>query len=58
MNSYLVEVIEQTHHFITVTAPDEHEALKLAEAQRGEAGQSTAPEWSYKRPRLLENAKG
>jgi hypothetical protein len=51
---YLIEVIEKITHSITVTALDEHEALKLAELQRGEHGQSSAPEFSYKKPRVLE----
>lgn len=58
MNNYLIEITETISHFLTVTAQDEQEALELAEAGCGEAGQSTAPELTYKHPRLLSNPKG
>lgn len=53
MNRYQVEIIVEVRHFITVTADDTHEALKLAKLQRGEHGQPSAPVFSYKPPKLL-----
>lgn len=58
MNNYLVEIIVESHSFITVTAIDEHEALKLAELQIGEHGQPSAPELTYKPPKLLGGMDG
>jgi hypothetical protein len=58
MNHYLVEVIVTTRHSITVAADDEHEAQKLAELQKGEHGQQSAPEFTYKRPKLLGGTDG
>ena len=58
MNRYLINVIVQTHHVITVKANDEHEALKLAERQIGEHGQASAPEFIYKPPKLLGGMDG
>lgn len=54
MNRYLVEVIVEVRHFITVAAHDEHDALKLAELQRGEQGQQSAPEFTCRPPKLLK----
>lgn len=58
MNRYLVEVIVEVRHFITVTAEDKHEALKLASSQRSEHGQPSAPVFSYKPPKLLGSMNG
>jgi len=54
MNSYLIDVTEQTHHVICVKAEDEHEALKLAQLQLGEIFERTETKLIYKKPRLLE----
>ena len=53
MNRYQVEIIAETRSFITVKAHDQHEALKLAELEIGEHGQQSAPEFTYKPPKLL-----
>jgi hypothetical protein len=58
MNNYLIEIIAETRSFITVQANDEHEALKLAELQIGEHGQPSAPEFTYKPPKLLGGMDG
>lgn len=58
MNRYQVEIIAKVHSVITVTATDEHDALKLAELQRGELGQPSAPEYTYKKPKLLGGDSG
>lgn len=58
MSRYLVEVIVQVQHFITVEAGDEDHAIQLAEWQQGEHGQPSAPEFIYKRPKLLGGTDG
>ena len=58
MKPYLVEVIVQVRHFITVEAGDEDHAIQLAKLQQGEYGQPSAPEFTYKHPKLLGDADG
>lgn len=58
MSSYLVEVIVEVRNFITVEADDENHAILLAKLQKGEYGQSSAPEFTFKRPKLLGDANG
>lgn len=58
MSSYLVEVIVEVRHFITVEAADECHALQLAKLQKGEHGQPSAPKFTYKPPKLLGGING
>ena len=57
MSRYQVEAIVITHHYITVSADDEHEALKLAEQGVGDC-ESSAPEITFKPPKRLGDVDG